>query len=1114
MVVCPSCGEENPERARFCLACGAGLAEPVSAGEERKVVSVLFVDLVGFTDRSDRADPEDVRATLRPYHERVKADIERFGGTVEKFIGDAVMAVFGAPVAHEDDAERAVRAGLRILETIEELSDEGLELSVRAAVTTGEAVVALGARPERGEGIVTGDVVNTAARLQSAAPVGAVLVDETTMRSAEAAVTFEQLDPVEAKGKAEPIPVWRVIGARSRVGQPEAATHSPFVGRDHERTLLLATFLRAERESSVQLVTVIGEPGIGKSRLVTELRATLDERPDLISWRHGRCLPYGEGITFWALGEVVKAEAGILESDDQNVTGAKLDETIAALFSDESERAWFGSRLGPLVGAGSEGAAVGREEAFTAWRRFLEAMAARRPCVFVFEDLHWADGALLEFLEHVLDWSPPVPVLLLCTARPELFERSASWGGGKRNATTLSLSPLSAEEVGRLLQVLLDRTLLPAETQTALLERAGGNPLYAEQFARMLLERGDVENLAVPETVQALMTARLDTLSPELKALLQDASVVGRVFWAGAVAAMAGRARDDIGRDLNELAHREFVRPVRVSAVGGEDEFSFWHALVRDVAYQQIPRSPRAEKHLAAASWVEETAEDRLEDQAEILVYHYGEALELFRAAGEERPEIEASLVRFLLLAGDRAMGLDIPAAEAAYRRALATMTNGAVRAGVLVKLGDALQPLGRLQESVAAYEEAIRALLAAGDERAAGVAMVNFGRVLWRHGDTQRAREVSAHAVAFLEEDRDASLVLAYGRMAALDALGGKSEQAIEWANKGIELAKEIGFENVSRPLGMRGIARLDLGDSGGIDDMREALEVALKLSLPAEDTAIAFANLGENEGLENLAQGRELLEAGLELARSRGHTHHVMVSRQYLLGHLYHEGRWDELLGEADALIEWDRERGATQIETFALTDVAEVLVHRGQASKATTFVSAALPRARQIGDPQVVLPALAIAALVAYAQNDHESADTLLAEYEARSIETQWDAFELRIWLTTVALGLGDIDRAEAFLGGHEPWTTCGRCARAHGRALVAEAAGRREDAAALFAEAAAGWTAWGSVPLRAYALLGLGNCAADATSLAEGLQIFAGLGATPVSPAAASARQQQV
>ena len=602
-------------------------------GEERKVVSVLFVDLVGFTSRSDRADPEDVRATLRPYHERVKADIERFGGTVEKFIGDAVMAVFGAPVAHEDDAERAVRSGLRILDSIEELRDDGLELAVRGAVTTGEAVVAIGARPERGEGIVTGDVVNIAARLQSAAPVGGVLVDEATVRSTDAVIAYEPLPAVEAKGKAEPIAVWRALHARSIVGQPEAATQTPFVGREHERTLLFETFLRAERESSVQLVTVVGEPGIGKSRLVTELRTALDDRPDVVTWRHGRCLPYGEGITFWALGEIVKAEAGILESDDQHAAAAKLEATAEALFDVEADRSWIVSRLGPLVGAG-ESESASREETFTAWRRFLEEMAAHRPCVLVIEDLHWADAALLEFLEHLLDWSAPVPLFLLCTARPELFERQPNWGGGKRNATTISLSPLSTEESGRLLQVLLDRTLLPAEVQSVLLERAGGNPLYAEQFARMLEERGSVEDVAVPETVHALVAARLDTLRPELKALLHDAAVVGRIFWSGAVAAVGERERGEVRRELNELVHREFVRPIRVSAIEGEEEFSFWHALVRDVAYQQIPRSPRAEKHLAAARWVEHMAEERVADHAEILVHHYGEALELLRATG------------------------------------------------------------------------------------------------------------------------------------------------------------------------------------------------------------------------------------------------------------------------------------------------------------------------------------------------------------------------------------------------------------------------------------------------------------------------------------------------
>jgi tetratricopeptide (TPR) repeat protein len=415
----------------------------------------------------------------------------------------------------------------------------------------------------------------------------------------------------------------------------------------------------------------------------------------------------------------------------------------------------------------------------------------------------------------------------------------------------------------------------------------------------------------------------------------------------------------------------------------------------------------------------------------------------------------------------------------------------------------------------VAAYEEAISALLAAGDERAAGVAMTDLGRVLWRHGDTQRAREVSVEAVTLLEGVRDSSLVLAYGRAAAIDALGGRSEHAIEWANKGIELAGEIGFENITRPLGMRGVARLDLGDRGGLDDMRADLELALKLGLPADDTAAAYGNLGEMVGLENRAQGRELLEAGLELSRSRGHAQFTMVSRAYLLSHLFHEGRWDELLEEADSLIESDRARGATQIETWAITDAAIVLAHRGQISKATDLVSATLPRARGIADPQTLLPVLVIGALVAYVRNDPATADTLLAEYEAGTTEASaYTDDELPIWLTTVALGVGDVARAETILSRYEPWTACGRFACVHGRALVAEAAGRAEEAAQLFAEASEGWKAWGSIPWRAYALVGLGNCGGDPAAVAAGLEVFAELGAMPVSPSEAVKRQQQV
>jgi len=1116
VIVCPVCGEENPERARFCLTCAQPLDAGIVVGEERKVVSVLFVDLVGFTDRSDRSDPEDVRATLRPYHERVKADIERFGGTVEKFIGDAVMAVFGAPVAHEDDAERAVRAALRILETIDTLRNEGLDVAVRAAVTTGEAVVALGARPERGEGIVAGDVVNTAARLQSAAPVGGVIVDMSTTRSVGSAIEFEPLEPVAAKGKKEPIAVWRAVKARSRFGvDTELHAETLFVGRGSELALLVETFSRALGEPSTQLVTVVAEPGVGKSRLVWELREEIDRRPDIVRWRQGRCLPYGDGITFWALGEIVKAEAGVLETDSPSSALEKIGRVAEVV--DESDRAWIIDRLAPLVGVQDEIVGVTREEAFTAWRRYLEALAASRPTVLVFEDLHWADSALLDFLEHLLDWSADVPLMVIGTARPELYDVRSGWGGGRRNSTTLGLSPLSDEDTARLVAALLERSVLPVETQTALLERAGGNPLYAEQFVRMLTESGTSAEL--PETVQALIAARLDTLATELKGLVHDASVLGKVFWTGALEAMGGRAREDILSGLRELVRREFVRPARVSSMRDEGEFSFWHALVRDVAYQQIPRAARGKKHVQAAEWIERASEGRLSDHAEFLAHHYAQALELGRAAGdlEDVDELERRFVRFSVLAGDRAMSLDIPAAEGAYRRALAVLADGAQRAGVLVKLGDALQPQGRLTESEAAYEEAIAMLRAAGDDRSAGVAMGMLGRALWRHGDTIRAREVAAAGVGLLEPDGSSDLVLGYSRLASLDTIGGRAEQGLEWAEKAIELAGKIGDPNVVRALGMRGIARVDTGDRGGVDDLRRAVDLALELGLPAEDTAIAYGNLGEQVGYdEGVVEGRALVEAGLEFARSRGHLHHVMYSRNVLLWHLFHEGRWDHLLRESDDVVAWDRERGGTQLEPWALADAGRVLAHGAGALGAAEQVRAVLPRAREIGDPQSVLPLLSTAALLALAAGDARGADAFLSEFEERieEVRSLIEMDRLCVFVTMVAVGIGGAARGEALVRHHEPVTALGRHGHVHERAIVAEADGRSDDAAALFADAADGWAEWGSVPLRAYALLGLARCAGDGEALAEGMAIFSRLDASPIGITTDAAEQRRV
>ena len=371
-------------------------------------MSVLFCDLVGFTAASERADPEDVRARLRPYHERLRVEIERFGGTVEKFVGDAVMAVFGAPVAHEDDPERAVRAGLRVLEAMSELNDTApeLRLQVRIGVNTGEAVVSLDARPERGEGIVAGDVVNTAARIQAAAPVDGVAVSEETYRQTERLFVYEQLEPAEMKGKSERWLLYRAVEARSRFGSDLIrAQTSPFVGRDVERSLLQGLFERCVRDSQTQLVTLVGEPGVGKSRLCAELFRYIDEHAEIIRWRQGRCLPYGDGITFWALGEIVKAHAGVYESDSPEVAAQKLEVVLPEV----EERAWLRARLLPLLGIDS-GQPASREESFTAWRRFVEAIAADGPLVLVWEDLHWADPALLDFVAYLAEWAEGVPL--------------------------------------------------------------------------------------------------------------------------------------------------------------------------------------------------------------------------------------------------------------------------------------------------------------------------------------------------------------------------------------------------------------------------------------------------------------------------------------------------------------------------------------------------------------------------------------------------------------------------------------------------------------------------------------------------------------------------------
>jgi class 3 adenylate cyclase len=788
---CPSCGRHNPDEAWFCSACGASLAaEAPAPREERKVVTVLFADLVGFTARAERMDPEEVRSLLQPYHARLRLVLERHGGTVEKFIGDAVMALFGAPVAHEDDPERALRAGLAIRDG---LAEDG-QLEIRIGITTGEALVALGARPEVGEGVASGDVVNAAARLQAAAPVGGILVDETTYRATERAFDYRDATPVVAKGKVDPIPVWQAVGARSRVGG-ERPSGAPLVGRTQELTLLRDTLARVQREREPQLVTLVGVPGIGKSRLVLELFQEFERSAELTSWHYGRSLPYGEGVTFWALGEMVRAHAGILESDGPEQAEEKLRSAVAAVLPERADSIWVERHLRPLAGLETEDVGTGdrRNEAFAAWRRFLEALAEHRPLVLVLEDLHWADEALLDFVDHLVDWASGVPILVLATTRPELLTRRPGWGGGRVNSATIQLSPLSDEETAALVEVLVRRSELRPEAQAELLERAGGNPLYAEEFVRMLTVRPG--RSALPESVHGLIAARLDALPQEEKDLLQDAAVVGRTFWLGALHG----ERWALEERLHALTRKEFVRPERRSSVAGEAEYVFRHALIREVAYEQIPKSQRVGKHLAAAAWIESLG--RREDRAELLAHHYLQALAY--GAGASTDELDQRAVQALQAAGDHALSLNAYAAGARFfEQALAMLPgeggDGRTRCELLLSLGEAQARAGDRPQAketfLAAAELAERTR---SPDQLARAALGYGGRIVY---DASRDDEYLAplleKALATLP-DRDGSLrVRLLARLAAgpLRDWKGDRERGGSLGAQALEMARRLG--------------------------------------------------------------------------------------------------------------------------------------------------------------------------------------------------------------------------------------------------------------------------------------------------------------------------------
>jgi class 3 adenylate cyclase/S1-C subfamily serine protease len=648
-------------------------------GEERRTVTTLFCDLVGFTALSERNDAELVDAFLRRYYSAARRVIESYGGTVEKFIGDAVVAAFGVPVLHEDDPERAVRAGLRLIDEVDALPGIGGQaVEVRVGVNTGEALVRLDVDPSSGEGFLTGDAVNVAARLQSAAPPMAVAVGAATHAATEKVFAFDSCHPVALKGKSKPLQAWIATAPLARTGSELRTFSSAFVGREEELAALEELLAEAVENRTPRFALVVGAPGIGKSRLLAELARRLDDQPTLVTWCQGRCLPFGAGVTFWALSEIVRAAAGILESDGV----ARAEARLETVLPEGEDRERLRARLRPLLGLEAEEAS--REENFFAWRELLEGQAACGPAVLVVEDLHWADEAMLAFMDYLSESSAGVPLLVLATARPEVLELAGPGAGFVAAATRLPLGPLSGEETAELARARLGAKSLPTDLQALILERSGGNPLFAEELMRLLEDRGLLDSrggkvalkegaeVPMPDSIGALIAARLDLLTPERKALLSDAAVVGRTFWAGAVAAVSGREPAEVLEGLMELVAKELVSPVRGSSMEGETEFLFVHALVCDVAYAQLTRADRAAKHAALARWLEGRTAGRTEDLAEVLAYHYGTALEMANSCGlfELEDELAEPTTRYLALAGGRAAPLDSAAAAAHFARA------------------------------------------------------------------------------------------------------------------------------------------------------------------------------------------------------------------------------------------------------------------------------------------------------------------------------------------------------------------------------------------------------------------------------------------------------------
>jgi class 3 adenylate cyclase/predicted ATPase len=1033
------CGRVLAPDVAFCTGCGAPRGDTPPAPdhhEDRRRVSVLFVDLIDFTPYVERSEPELVHQMQTRFFAAARQVIGQYGGVVEKYIGDAVMALFGAPVATETDAVRCVRAGLELQRALVGFAPShtgapATGLRFRVGVATGDALVDLAAARDGGQAIVAGDVVNTASRLQSVAPPGGVLVCGPTYAATKSTIRYEEQPPVTLRGRSRPTEVWLAVAPLERTHPNREVDGTPLVNRAHELSLLVNALHRALRDRMPQLVTVLGHAGIGKSRLVQELYQHSQRLLDApAAWWTGHCPPFGENVTYAALADIVKAQAGILDTDSAETARERLVVATAKLAGEEESTRLAGA-LGPLVGL--PGPKLAAEEYESAWRRYAVALARQQPTVLVFEDLHWADESMLRFVELLGAAARDVPLLLLCTGRPELVDRDPPWAGAITGSLTITLPPLRNPEIAKMYAHLLGQAAFPPDQLEPLVELADGNPLYAHEYTRMLIEQGALRptyvlastgTFPMPDSVHAVIANRVDLLDAVDRTVLQAAAVVGMVFWPGAVAAALGRPVDAVERSLHHLEQRDLIHEQPASTMAGQVEYRFGHVLVHDVCYQRLPRTERVARHDRTADWLDSMAADRATDLAEVLAHHRYTAHEIARTLGLDAGRYAPAAREALDRAARRAYALHALERAAGYvGRALGLFS------GEFPERPDDQRERLRLEllaTEIAFYADGNAFLTGGGEGQLAGLAerLHAAGAV----GDAARAWTLLGQA-ALLRADRTAALSCldravalfealpdsgekaeAYAELARLHMLDYETAPAIAAAATATSIAERLGLVEIAVNARITaGTARYVSGDRGGMAELQAAVATCRSQRLLAMQRALQnLAYAMQEEG--DWAGGDELYVNEPPPDVPGGHNLTTGYSQAAVVS--YWTGDWNQLLEAAEELR--DDPSGEWDIQSRALCAVVRLLRGEPEACADPAEVDDILRAGRRSGFHRVEWCAIAHVALCrALFGRTGEAAD-LLAELAAS-------------WRTVPTIAVGEWVGAAAFaaaLSGPEP------------------------------------------------------------------------------------------